>query len=476
MKVKPVFGQRNVHYQPIHLHPQNPHYFWFRGKPTILITSAEHYGAVINAAFDYERYIDTLADAGMNYTRVFSGAYIEVPGSFGIQYNTLAPESEHLRVPWKRSDIPGFHAGGNKFDLDHWDEDYFERLVNFMQKASDRGIVVEVTFFSSWFGNWIYSPLHSENNINNLAPVEHFQVHTLASGDLLMYQEHLVRKIVDTLHSFDNVIYEIQNEPYVDLPQPVQTFSPFGKTHTPQEVVANSQSIAWQHHLAHLVKETEVNANYQHLLAINYANTYHQLREVADTISIINFHYALPDSVYDNYGWNRVIGFDETGFTGKEPLFYRMQAWIFILSGGAIFNNLDYSFFLGKEDGTGKNQAPGGGGKALRTQLRILQTFMQEMDFIHMRPMSDIILHAPGVRIHLLGDAGTCYAGYVYRQNACTLKLTIPSGTYELTWLHPVSGQYTEPIVMSSTENELQLDSPGYENDIAFRLVKKPNA
>ena len=29
---------------PIRLHPENPHYFLFRGRPTVLITSGEHYG------------------------------------------------------------------------------------------------------------------------------------------------------------------------------------------------------------------------------------------------------------------------------------------------------------------------------------------------------------------------------------------------------------------------------------------------
>ncbi len=45
-----VFAQET---KPIRLHPDNPHYFLFRGKPTILITSAEHYGAVLNPNFDY---------------------------------------------------------------------------------------------------------------------------------------------------------------------------------------------------------------------------------------------------------------------------------------------------------------------------------------------------------------------------------------------------------------------------------------
>ena len=41
--------------KPLSLHPDNPHYFLFRGNPTILITSAEHYGAVLNRDFDYHQ-------------------------------------------------------------------------------------------------------------------------------------------------------------------------------------------------------------------------------------------------------------------------------------------------------------------------------------------------------------------------------------------------------------------------------------
>ena len=37
----------------IALHPDNPHYFLWRGKPTILVTSGEHYGALLNLDFDY---------------------------------------------------------------------------------------------------------------------------------------------------------------------------------------------------------------------------------------------------------------------------------------------------------------------------------------------------------------------------------------------------------------------------------------
>ena len=39
--------------EPIRLHPEKPHYFLWRGKPTVLITGGEHYGAVMNLDFDY---------------------------------------------------------------------------------------------------------------------------------------------------------------------------------------------------------------------------------------------------------------------------------------------------------------------------------------------------------------------------------------------------------------------------------------
>ncbi|MHC4330902.1 MAG: hypothetical protein ACYSWW_22580, partial [Planctomycetota bacterium] len=54
MLVNTAAAQQAV--KPIQLHPDNPHYFLWRGRPTVLITSGEHYGAVLNRAFDYEKY------------------------------------------------------------------------------------------------------------------------------------------------------------------------------------------------------------------------------------------------------------------------------------------------------------------------------------------------------------------------------------------------------------------------------------
>jgi hypothetical protein len=96
---------------PLSLHPDNPHYFRFRGQPTVLISSGEHYGAVLNLDFDYVPYLNELRSKGLNHTRTFSGTYREVPASFGITENTLAPKPNRYLAPWARSPAPGYFDG-----------------------------------------------------------------------------------------------------------------------------------------------------------------------------------------------------------------------------------------------------------------------------------------------------------------------------------------------------------------------------
>src|SRR5690348_16620305 len=78
---------------PLALHPENPRYFIFRGEPTVLVGSSEHYGAVINLDFDYVRYLDTLKAANLNATRLFTGTYREPEETLtkGQAGNTLVP-------------------------------------------------------------------------------------------------------------------------------------------------------------------------------------------------------------------------------------------------------------------------------------------------------------------------------------------------------------------------------------------------
>ena len=137
--------------EAIKLHPDNPHYFLFRGRPTVLITSGEHYGAVLNRDFDYITYLNELQSKGLNLTRTFSGGpYREIPASFNIAKNTLAPAPNRFSCVWAESSTPGYAAGGNKFDLTIWNEAHLARLKDFVAQAGKRGIVVEMNLFTPY--------------------------------------------------------------------------------------------------------------------------------------------------------------------------------------------------------------------------------------------------------------------------------------------------------------------------------------
>jgi hypothetical protein len=93
--------------QTISIDPANPHYYFFQGKPTVLVTSAEHYGAVVNLEFDYVKYLDALQAYGLNYTRIYPGYLFEPMGKY-MPGNTLGVKPAKLILPWARSNQPGY--------------------------------------------------------------------------------------------------------------------------------------------------------------------------------------------------------------------------------------------------------------------------------------------------------------------------------------------------------------------------------
>ncbi len=54
---------------PIRIHPQNSKLFEFRGRPLLLLTATEHYGAVINRNFDHLTYLDDTAGKRQTLSR-----------------------------------------------------------------------------------------------------------------------------------------------------------------------------------------------------------------------------------------------------------------------------------------------------------------------------------------------------------------------------------------------------------------------
>ncbi len=155
---------------PIGKHPDNPHYFIYNGKPLVLITTDQHYGAVINLDFDYIPFLDRLHEFGMNLTRIYPGAYIEMKDMYK-EGNPLGPAPDRFILPWAKSGEEGANPdlGKFKYDLDKWDPEYFSRLKDFVRQASQRNIIVEIAFFNGMYADrWTMQPLYHTNNLQGI--------------------------------------------------------------------------------------------------------------------------------------------------------------------------------------------------------------------------------------------------------------------------------------------------------------------
>jgi hypothetical protein len=236
-------------------------------------------------------------------------------------------------------------------------------------------------------------------------------------------QEATTRKIVRELKDFDNLYYEVANEPY------------FGGI-----------TMEWQHRIVDVIVDEEKEFPAKHLISQNIANGRAKVEKPHPNVSIFNFHYCHPpDVVAMNYRLDKVIGENETGFRGKEDVLYRTEGWDFILAGGAIYNNLDYSFTTKVADGSFlAYKSPGGGSPALRKQLRILRAFIQGFDFIKMTPDDSVIrtISIEGLRGRALVESGRQYAIYFH---------TPPGGgSFSARWSGQIEPQFSESTTFST--------------------------
>jgi hypothetical protein len=268
---------------------------------------------------------------------------------------------------------------------------------------------------------------------------------------LLAAQDAVVRKIVAELKDFDNLYYEVCNEPY------------FGGVTTD-----------WHDHIAATIVEAEKNFSAKHLISHNVANGRAKVENPNPAISIFNFHYCYPpDTVEMNYHLNKVIGENETGFRGKDDVLYRTEGWDFIIAGGALYNNLDYSFTAKHPRGDFLDySSPGGGSPALRKQLKILKDFIESFDFIKMSPDNSVIKSGvpDKATARALAQKGKAYAIYIKGGTQAKLTLEVPTGKYRAEWLNTHTGNIDKSEDDQHSGGELKLFSPIYTEDIALRI------
>jgi hypothetical protein len=163
---------------------------------------------------DYGAYLDFLAEHGHNFIRLWRWEQVKSQAAAGDFHLCMTPQ------PWARTG-PGVAKDGKpKFDLDRFDEAFFDRLRDRVVAAGRQGIYVAVMFFDGWALHLSPAPdhveghpFHAANNINGvgIGSIVDYQVLPL-DPRIQQLQEAYIRKVVDTLHDLPNLLWEVANE------------------------------------------------------------------------------------------------------------------------------------------------------------------------------------------------------------------------------------------------------------------------
>ena len=215
---------------PLRICPDNPRYFADAdGKAVLLVGSHVWYNLVDMGPqdppkpFDYEACLDWMGKYNHNFMRMWAWEMVkwDTRGNNARFRNDITDFCVRPH-PWLRTGPGKALDGKPKFDLTKFDPAYFKRLKDRLETARKRGIYVSVMLFEGWAmqrveDGWKSHPFHLQNNINGVdgdanGDGKGLEVHELAVDSVTDIQKAYIRKVVDTVNRFDNVLYEISNE------------------------------------------------------------------------------------------------------------------------------------------------------------------------------------------------------------------------------------------------------------------------
>ncbi len=174
------------------------------------------------------------------------------------QGSPLGKESIVLSPHVYRRTGPGTAIDGRpKFDLETFDQAYFDQLRQRVITAGESGMWVSIMLFQGWsiqgsgeFANsqWEGHPLNSQNNVNGVdgdydQDGRGLEVHTRANPMVNAIHDAYVKKIIDTVGDLDHVLFEISNET-------IATANPDALHHV-------TRVRDWAYHVINLIHEYE---------------------------------------------------------------------------------------------------------------------------------------------------------------------------------------------------------------------------
>jgi uncharacterized protein DUF6298 len=209
---------------------------------------------------EFDDYLAFLQERGHTFIRLWRWEQFRSYTAAADYHLCMLPQ------PWARTGPGEASDGKPKFDLERFDDTFFDRLRERVIAVGDGGLYVAVMLFEGWGIHLSTAPMHVEghpfhasNNVNGVGieSILDYQVLPL-DPRVQELQEAYIHKVIDTVHDRPNVLWEVANESsgggMVDLE--------FAKYLGQDRVPDWGDSTQWQYWVIDTVKRYEENRGF----------------------------------------------------------------------------------------------------------------------------------------------------------------------------------------------------------------------
>jgi len=465
---------------PLKVSATNSHFFTDNSGKAILLTGShtwanfqDHYSDADPSIFNWKEYLDMMQQNNHNFMRFWM---YEQP-----QGQAWTTEKVYVDpMPYKRTGKSLAFDGKPKFDLDKWNQEYFDRMRSRIIEAGSRGIYVSVMLFQGWSNKnlgmkdadpFLSHPYNKTNNSNGIDALSSNgdeagkpTLHSLGNKAVLQRQEAYVKKVIEAVNDLDNVLYEVINE---------------------------GGNTDWLYHIVNYVHHLEKGMAKQHPVGLGsrYAPVMHNKElwdSPADWISPASMPtgWSLPGSRFvedygenptaDNHGKVVILDTDhiwghggnykwawKSFCRGLNPIF--MDPWQH-LAGKLDPEKASWIFVTG---GISKDQRDYPDWAPLRSNMGYILLYAEKMDLATMFPHSEL-----SSTTYCLANPAKEYLVFFPDGGKHTLDISAVEGELEVEWFIP-SQNRTMKGVSTVKGGYYSVFEPPYTGEAVLYLKKK---
>jgi hypothetical protein len=443
---------------------ENPYYWQYKDGPVLLLGGSWQ-DNLFNHPIGLEKHLDLLQSVGGNYVR-----------------NTMSHRNE--------GNVFAYGQVDGKFNLDQWNEEYWQRFDNFLKLTHERDIIVQIEMFDRHdlstdhqsHGGWSKHPFNPANNVTYTPktsglPVEigsnHGWTHpffvvvpALQDNELVLrYQQAYVDKVLSISLEYPHVLYCIQNESSQDLA--------FGDY--------------WAEHIHRRAREAGLSVyvtDMRNQWDITHSNHHH----IYKNPQRFNFLDVSQNSTQEGQThWDRMVRVramvqdhprpinNNKIYSGgnEEEAVARMFRIIF--AGGASARFHRPHPLEGTDDHEKSTRWGLGLSPRAQTTLQAARMFTDAMNVFACQPRNDLLSERSANEAYCLAKLGRRYAVYFPNGGEVKLDVAAAQGSLQVRWLDIAHSTWQEAWTVTGGK-PLELKTPDKGHWVALVLAERQTA